>query len=386
MSGYSNLLNRIQPLPDNKKMRVAFNEHATLIRVIIVGAYIFLGSFEFFFMQEPFQESPQSVATFRVVIVFFVCSIIASYLASSYIRSNVEVKTMPACVGDTNTLAPAIKGCNSCGRWKPVRSHHCSICNQCTLKMDHHCPWVVNCVGARNHKAFLLFCAYACLGHAFFIIQSLFNIYSMYLHYKGEPNTLDMRKSAWMLIVMVPANIVGMVFLFATLALSLGHGAMGCDETTTIQPHPGYHMRTPCLPDFLRTKSYKNPFSKGHIKSFWNFMGTSHLKFFFPFPTELKYDAYEFETLPHDGLEMRMWVYDADGPEELHPADEEFEERKEMFSHLGKQGNELFINTKLKYFDEWFDVKELLHCESLLKEENAMLASQEPENIEDKYN
>mmetsp|Transcript_6667 Transcript_6667/g.11665 ORF Transcript_6667/g.11665 Transcript_6667/m.11665 type:complete len:328 (+) Transcript_6667:50-1033(+) len=57
----------------------------------------------------------------------------------------------------------ARRSCKWCVHYKPDRCHHCRVCRSCILRMDHHCPWIANCVGFRNHKFFFLLVFYAAL-------------------------------------------------------------------------------------------------------------------------------------------------------------------------------------------------------------------------------
>lgn len=56
--------------------------------------------------------------------------------------------------------------CVTCCIQKPLRSKHCKTCDRCVSKFDHHCPWINNCVGFHNHRAFMTY-LYSCIGFSF---------------------------------------------------------------------------------------------------------------------------------------------------------------------------------------------------------------------------
>ena len=56
--------------------------------------------------------------------------------------------------------------CIKCDDVKPFGTSHCSTCNKCIVDLDHHCPFLQNCVGKHNVRAFTCFCLWCSLGCA----------------------------------------------------------------------------------------------------------------------------------------------------------------------------------------------------------------------------
>ena len=54
--------------------------------------------------------------------------------------------------------------CTTCLADKTQATMHCSRCNICVVGLDHHCPFVDNCVGRGNRRVFVLFTFFASFG------------------------------------------------------------------------------------------------------------------------------------------------------------------------------------------------------------------------------
>jgi hypothetical protein len=62
-----------------------------------------------------------------------------AFCFSIWINYYLGCTTSPGSTPANYSPKSSARWCKACARHKPPRSHHCSICKSCILKMDHHC-------------------------------------------------------------------------------------------------------------------------------------------------------------------------------------------------------------------------------------------------------
>ena len=109
------------------------------------------------------------ICVFHILIFL----LLASYVMAVF----TEPGTIPAAwhehVAADDQLAAEHRYCSKSRKYRPLRSHFCSITRRVVLNMDHFCPWVVNTVGFYNRKFFVLFLFYTFLACCWVVLTSL---------------------------------------------------------------------------------------------------------------------------------------------------------------------------------------------------------------------
>ncbi|KAK9103303.1 hypothetical protein Sjap_020557 [Stephania japonica] len=152
-----------------------------------------------------------------------------------------------------------VRYCRKCNQIKPPRCHHCSVCGRCILKMDHHCVWIVNCVGALNYKYFLLFLLYTFLETAL-VTLSLLSHFLAFFSDEEIPGTPGVLATSFL------AFVLNLAFALSVLGFLIMHISLVAGNTTTIE---AYEKKT--TPkwryDLGRRRNFEQVF--GTDKKYW---------------------------------------------------------------------------------------------------------------------
>ncbi|XP_058757261.1 probable protein S-acyltransferase 6 [Vicia villosa] len=150
-----------------------------------------------------------------------------------------------------NGITVKVKYCDTCMLYRPPRCSHCSVCDNCVERFDHHCPWVGQCIGLRNYRFYYMFVFSATLlclyVHGF-----------CWVYIKRIQNSEDI--SIWKAMIKTPASIALIIYSFIAVwfvgGLTVFHTYLISTNQSTYE-----NFR-------YRYDRQVNPYNKGVIQNF----------------------------------------------------------------------------------------------------------------------
>ncbi|XP_074580155.1 putative protein S-acyltransferase 6 [Curcuma longa] len=178
-----------------------------------------------------------------------------------------------------NGIVMKVKYCNTCMLYRPPRCSHCSICNNCVERFDHHCPWVGQCIGRRNYRFFFMFVTSTtllCLYVLSFCWVNLTKIMGAY------------HCNLWQAVLQSPVSGVLIIYTFIGAwfvgGLTTFHLYLVCTNQTTYE-----NFR-------YRYDGKKNPYNHGCIRNVKEILFSEIPKSMNNFRAMVKEDSFKFSS------------------------------------------------------------------------------------------
>ncbi|KIJ69324.1 hypothetical protein HYDPIDRAFT_105917 [Hydnomerulius pinastri MD-312] len=150
-----------------------------------------------------------------------------------------------------------VKYCATCKTYRPPRSSHCKMCDNCVEDCDHHCQWVNNCVGRRNYTFFFSFLFSAVMTLCLVICTSAIHLYL--LTQKGGIDLLDALNHG---VGSAVAFSLSVLVIWPVTALLAYHMRLLLLNITTIE-----QIRNQAHKTLVPGAAPPNPFSYGSWRS-----------------------------------------------------------------------------------------------------------------------
>lgn len=154
------------------------------------------------------------------------------------------------------SVTPRLRRCGYCLLQQPMRAKHCQKCKHCVRRFDHHCPWIQNCVGERNHRWFIIYLA----------VQLVVLVWALQLALSGISSSATWK--LWFCLNGFLLAVLGVVSVFSVVVALLlcCHLYLISINSTTweFMSHHRIH--------YLKNDGdNENPFNRGIICNLWDF-------------------------------------------------------------------------------------------------------------------